>query len=366
MIKRKIKSKRLQEEFEFVKKAKEFFGITSSKPEVIKSNEPVKASEPPPLSSKDIEEIRKKVSVVIGTECIYLRLYNIPLIYYNFYGLHKFNHLYYRDSLGNRQKGSHYFLDRVNYHLEKYSENKNLLDISLNEQVKSVMSFIISDISKLIDENIIDLKEDVDTEKLLSLIKQHGKHKDKIRDLVYYNKKLIFLEDPKGERHKEQLSFLNKLNESRNNESYLKYLFEQEEETPKPSPAPVSTPKETIDNEDIEALDQELNTPESQSVDMASSSSMDMMTVLENISNWKDEFEASPILDSFIAGSDIVENDTERSNYQYVSKEQYSAFVSLIDNSREIATLINNLSFDAKKLMGEIELSRKMMISNEE
>lgn len=146
----------------------------------------------------------------------------------------------------------------------------------------------------------------------------------------------------------------------RNNESYLKYLFEQEEVAPAPAP------KETINNEDIEALDQELNAPEDQAMDMTSSSSMDMMTVLENISNWKDEFEASPILDSFIAGSDIVENDTERSNYQYVSKEQYSAFVSLIDNSREIATLINNLSFDAKKLMGEIDLSRKMMISNEE
>lgn len=146
-------------------------------------------------------------------------------------------------------------------------------------------------------------------------------------------------------------------------------LFEEDETSiPNEREIPSQKPSQQVSDEDLDILDQELNTTPSpeQSEGMASSSSMDIMTVLKNISSWKDEFEKSIILDSFIAGSDIIENNTERQAFQYITKNQYGAFSSLIDSSREIATLINDLSFDAKKLLGEIELSKKMMISNEE
>jgi len=360
-ISRKYKYK---EELEFLKKAKQFFGLSSKEAEKPIEESPVK-QEPPALSREDVKEIRKKVSSAISRACATLQLYELPLIYYNFYGLERYNHLYYTDDpyysdRGNPQKGSTFFLDEVNYRLKAFSQ-ENLLGQSLAERISGTLSFILSDITKLIDSKVIDLiKDNPDTTELFSLIKQHGKNKDKLNDLLDYNSELLMKKYPKGSSKE-----LQDIKDLKLGESYLKYLFE-EEETVKPTTPATAPSEDKMTDSDMELLDQELNTPESTPTDMTSSSSMDMMTVLQNISTWKDDFEASPILDSFIAGSDIVENDTERTSYQYVSKEQYGAFTSLIESSREIATLINNLSFDAKKLMGEIELSRKMMISNEE
>jgi hypothetical protein len=215
-------------------------------------------------------------------------------------------------------------------------------------------------ISELIETNKLDLKKSYSSKELYQVIAS-----SKSRDKGYNYLKSIkdYLKSANISELNEYLKMFGV--DSSLDESYLKYLFE-EEETVKPTTPATAPSEDKMTDSDMELLDQELNTPESTPTDMTSSSSMDMMTVLQNISTWKDDFEASSILDSFIAGSDIVENDTERTSYQYVSKEQYGAFTTLIESSREIATLINNLSFDAKKLMGEIELSRKMMISNEE
>jgi hypothetical protein len=93
---------------------------------------------------------------------------------------------------------------------------------------------------------------------------------------------------------------------------------------------------------------------------------MGIEDILKTVSQWKNDFEKSSILDSFISGVDVVENNTDRENFQYLSDSQYSDFSKLIDAGRTIATMINDLSYDAEKLLGEIELSRKMMVSDKE
>jgi hypothetical protein len=151
-------------------------------------------------------------------------------------------------------------------------------------------------------------------------------------------------------------------------ESYLYSLFEDENES-LPIEEPSIRPKtaDKLSDEDIDILSDELTTPSpSQEPEGVSSSSMGIEDVLKNIAQWKNDFEKSPVLDSFIAGADIVENETERTSFQFLTDSQYSDFSKLIDSARDIATLINDLSYDAEKLLGEIELSRKMMVSGKE
>lgn len=368
MTKHRIKNKRLREEFEFVKKAKQFFGINSSSnnSEVI---EPQSPSQPAPLSQKEVADIRKKVSSAVFLACSQLKLYELPLIYYNFYGLHKFNSLYYRDQLGNQQKGSHYFLDQVSNSLRDYEE-KDMLDRSLAERIEGVLSFIVSDVTKLIDDENIDLlKDNPDEEELISLIKQNGKHPDKVRDLLYYNEKLIYKKNSQGKGYTEELSVINRLKESRNNESYLYRLFEEDEvpSTPVKREAPQVQSPDKLSDDDIDILGDELSVEQpSAEPEGVSSSSMGMEDILKTVSQWKDEFEKSSILDSFISGADVVENNSERESFQYLTDSQYNDFSKLIDAGRTIATMINDLSYDAEKLLGEIELSRKMMVSEKE
>lgn len=156
-----------------------------------------------------------------------------------------------------------------------------------------------------------------------------------------------------------------------NDESYLYRLFEEDEEvTPVKKEVPVKPKSEdTLSDEDIDILDTELQPAPAQvqpQPEGVPSASMGIEDVLKNVAQWKNDFEKSPILDSFIAGADIIENDTERASYQYLTDSQYSDFSKLIDLAREIATMINDLSYDSEKLLGEIELSRKMMVSEKE
>lgn len=156
-----------------------------------------------------------------------------------------------------------------------------------------------------------------------------------------------------------------------NNESYLYRLFEEDEKVVPVKKEIQPTPKtsEQLSDEDIDILGDELQVaPQESSVEPQgiSSSSMGIEDVLKNVAQWKDDFERSSVLDSFIAGAEIVENNTERENFQYLTDSQYGAFAKLIDSAREIAKLINDLSYDSEKLLGEIELSRKMMISEED
>jgi hypothetical protein len=158
----------------------------------------------------------------------------------------------------------------------------------------------------------------------------------------------------------------------RNNESYLSRLFEQDEVLPTVDESSSIRPTpDQLTDEDIEILDDELQLEDTQKIspspsveDVSSSSRLE--DVLRDIAQWKDDFENSTVLDSFITGAEILENDTERKSFSYLTESQYGAFSKLIEASREIAKLINDLSYDSEKLLGEIELSRKMMISEED
>ena len=369
------KKSKYKEELDFLKKAKQFFGLSSK--EVEKPTQ----SEAPSLSKEDVKEIRKKVSSAIGLACGTLKLYDIPLIYYNFYGLERYNHLYYTDhpyysDRGNPQKGSTFFLGEVKYSIDRDYSGTDYLNRTMGERVSGILSFIMEDITDLINSNVIDLKTDnPDTEELFSLIKQHGKNADKLNDLLYYNKQIITKQYPKSNHPElktiEKLSqHLEKREEPKLDESYLYNLFEDENEVP-PVEEPSVRPKtaDKLSDEDIDILNDELTTPAStpsQEPEGVSSASMGIEDVLKNIAQWKNDFEKSPVLDSFIAGADIVENETERTSFQYLTDSQYSDFSKLIDSARDIATLINDLSYDSEKLLGEIELSRKMMVSTRE
>lgn len=371
-LNRKYKYK---EEFEFLKKAKDFFGLRSK--EVRQPVEQSVEQEPPVFSKQDLDEIRKKVSSLIFTTSSALKFYDIPLIYYNFYGLQRYNHLYYTDDpyysdRGNPVKGSHYFLNQLNRALTSQGHTEeNLLTQSLAERIEGTMSFILSDITKLIDEGHIDLiKDNPDTSELFSLIKQHGKYKDKLDDLLNYNKQVIAkMEKSSGSSWSRELEEIKKLSESYNDESYLYRLFEEDEvpSTPVKRETPQVQSPDKLSDDDIDILGDELNveqsSPEPEGVP---SSSMGIEDILKTVSQWKNDFEKSSILDSFISGADVVENNTERETFQYLTDSQYSDFSKLIDAGRTIATMINDLSYDAEKLLGEIELSRKMMVSDKE
>ena len=370
-LNRKYKYK---EEFEFLKKAKEFFGLSSK--EVRQPVEQSVEQKPPALSKDDVAEIRKKVASAIRMACSSLKLYDIPLIYYNFYGLQRYNHLYYTDDpmysdRGNPEKGSHYFLNQINNSLKSQGyTQEDMLGRSLAERIEGTLSFIVSDITKLIDEGHIDLiKDNPDISELFSLIKQHGKHKDKLDDLLNDNEELIMKKSPNGKGWSEELAEIKKLSESYNDESYLYRLFEEDEvpSTPVKTETPQVQSPDKLSDDDIDILGDELNveqsSPEPEGVP---SSSMGIEDILKTVSQWKNDFEKSSILDSFISGADVVENNTERETFQYLTDSQYSDFSKLIDAGRTIATMINDLSYDAEKLLGEIELSRKMMVSDKE
>ena len=245
-----------------------------------------------------------------------------------------------------------------------------MLGRSLAERIEGTLSFIVSDITKLIDVGHIDLiKDNPDISELFSLIKQHGKHKDKLDDLLNDNEELIMKKSPNGKGWSEELAEIKKLSESYNDESYLYRLFEEDEvpSTPVKTETPQVQSPDKLSDDDIDILGDELNveqsSPEPEGVP---SSSMGIEDILKTVSQWKNDFEKSSILDSFISGADVVENNTERETFQYLTDSQYSDFSKLIDAGRTIATMINDLSYDAEKLLGEIELSRKMMVSDKE
>jgi hypothetical protein len=86
-------------------------------------------------------------------------------------------------------------------------------------------------------------------------------------------------------------------------------------------------------------------------------------TVLNHISSWKDELQTSFVYDACVEGAEILNKDKERSAYKYITKVQYKDFQNLIKSCEEIVRMINGSSFEAKKILEDISLARKMLVS---
>lgn len=88
--------------------------------------------------------------------------------------------------------------------------------------------------------------------------------------------------------------------------------------------------------------------------------------VLDNISEFMDKVTEMGLLQSIIDGATIVEQNSERKSFNYISKQNYADFSKLMGSCSEMMSAISKVSFEAKRLLGDIELSRKLKTPQKE
>jgi hypothetical protein len=307
------------------------------------------------ITAEDYNKILSKANRETIDACTNKLYSELPLIFFNHYGIVR----YYR----NKNIEGYTLLDKTRSGCSILAQ---IVQQEINKETKLYSEYISQSllklflgISELIENNKLDLKKSYSSKELYQVIAS-----SKSRDKGYNYLKSIkdYLKSANISELNEYLKMFEV--DSSLDESYLYSLFEDENEVPvAPKEAPPVSDK--LSDEDIEILDDQLNEPSPETQEGVSSASMDMMGVLKNISKWRLDFEKSDVLSSFVAGAEIVESDTERESFQYLTDEQYGTFVKLIDSARDIASYINDLSYDAEKLLSDIELSRKMMVSTD-
>lgn len=165
-------------------------------------------------------------------------------------------------------------------------------------------------------------------------------------------------------------------------ERYSKIIREAEDEQPvtdsldpsTPPPAVDSTVEPTTEPSVESPLDTDApNTPEvdfdnsQEEIPMLPDNSMQnvtMLDVLEKFSGWKDTM--NDFLDYAIKGSELLNNDLEREGITYITKDQINKFATILESTREVFLTMNDISFDSEKLIEEIDLSKKILLTKKE
>jgi hypothetical protein len=86
--------------------------------------------------------------------------------------------------------------------------------------------------------------------------------------------------------------------------------------------------------------------------------------VLEKIATWNDEMDE--LLNHCIRGAELINSELAREDATYITKDQVTTFSNLLDSCREIFLSVNDVSFDADKLLREIDLSKKILLTKKE
>jgi hypothetical protein len=112
-------------------------------------------------------------------------------------------------------------------------------------------------------------------------------------------------------------------------------------------------PEVEVEAGDSQAMNQEVTAPT-------------IKAVLDSISAFMDKVTDMGLLQSIIDGTEIVDQNSERKTFNYISKQNYTDFTKLMGSCSEMMSSISKVSFEAKRLLGDIELSRKLKTPQKE
>jgi hypothetical protein len=118
-----------------------------------------------------------------------------------------------------------------------------------------------------------------------------------------------------------------------------------------------------LDDNTISDLDSEgVNSTEP--ILSAETNNYSLTEILEKLSTWNNQMDE--YLDYCIKGAELINNELAREDVTYITKEQVTSFGNLLETCKEVFLSVNDVSFDADKLVREIDLSKKILLTQKE